>query len=194
MENETLVFPKQYHKILEATGSLDFDQLSASQVGSLLATLAATKLNAQFLELGTGSGLSTSWLLSGMDKSSSLISVEQDAELINIAKQYLASDSRVTFIEGKGEDVILNTQANSIDFIFADTWPGKYFYLDETLALLKKGGLYIIDDMLPQENWPEGHADKATDLIHYLENREGFILSKLNYSSGLIICTKAGEQ
>jgi hypothetical protein len=31
--------------------------------------------------------------------------------------------------------------------------------------MLKPGGLYVIDDMLPQPNWPEGHAAKAEVLI-----------------------------
>lgn len=190
MNDEIILYPKHYHQILEDTDSLEFNQLSSSQVGSLLSTLAAAKPNGCFLELRTGSGLSTSWLLHGMEKNSSLITVDEDSQLINIAKKHFSSDIRVNFIESKGENVILNTAPNSIDFIFADTWPGKYFYLDETLSLLKKNGLYIIDDMLPQENWPDKHAEKAAKLIEYLESRDDIILSKLCWSTGIIICTK----
>jgi len=32
----------------------------------------------------------------------------------------------------------------------------KYTHLDDALALLKEGGLYVIDDMSPQANWPAG--------------------------------------
>lgn len=32
------------------------------------------------------------------------------------------------------------------DFIFADTWHGKYLMLAEVLDMLNPGGLYIIDD------------------------------------------------
>jgi len=76
------------------------------------------------------------------------------------------------------------------DFIFADTWPGKYHQLDETLALLKPGGLYVIDDMLPQANWPAGHDVKAAALIAILEQRTDLTITKLNWASGLIIATK----
>ncbi|CAB5494806.1 hypothetical protein THERMOT_842 [Bathymodiolus thermophilus thioautotrophic gill symbiont] len=44
--------------------------------------------------------------------------------------------------------------------------------------------------MLPQENWPEGHNIKADNLVQYLENREDFNCVKLNWSTGIIICTK----
>ncbi|CAC9536201.1 hypothetical protein [uncultured Gammaproteobacteria bacterium] len=39
--------------------------------------------------------------------------------------------------------MILNTKPNSIDFIFTDTWPGKYNHLEDTLKLLKIGGMYV---------------------------------------------------
>jgi hypothetical protein len=74
--------------------------------------------------------------------------------------------------------------------IFADTWPGKYFELEKTLALVKVGGYYIIDDMNPTDDWPEGHAEKATALIDQLEARADFLITKMNWSTGIIICTR----
>lgn len=62
--------------------------------------------------------------------------------------------------------------------------------LAETLSLLKSDGMYLIDDMLPQENWPEGHAEKADDLIQYLETRDDFLVTKISWSTGIILCTK----
>ena len=183
-------FPGGYENISRETGNIDFDQNSESSLGFLLATLAATKPGGNFLELGTGSGLSTAWLLHGMDADSLLASVEIDSDLMAIAKKHLDQDPRVKFVTGKGEDHILKMQPGSFDLIFADTWPGKYHHLDETLALLKPGGIYIVDDMLPQKNWPEGHAEKAGQLIRYLENRDDLLMTMLSWSTGIIICTK----
>jgi len=190
MKDTVTVFPEAFQNILKATSILEFDQVSDPLLGSLLSTLSATKPNGRFLELGTGSGLSTAWILQGMDEKSKLRTVDNDERLVKIAKQYLDTDERVEFTVGNGEKLILSTKQNSIDFIFADTWPGKYNHLKETLALLKKGGIYLIDDMLPQDNWPEGHNKKARNLIKYLENREDLILTKLSWSTGIIICTK----
>ena len=53
----------------------------------------------------------------------------------------------------------------------ADPWPGKFSHLDEALALLRTGGIYLIDDLLPQSNWPKGHAAKVPVLIDSLERR-----------------------
>ena len=190
MKDNIKKFPKNFNEIERATKTLNFDQVSDPLLGSLLSTLVASKPKGNILEIGTGSGLSTSFLLQGMDNESSLVSIDNGSKLVSIAKKYLGADNRVKFSVGKGEDLILATKNCSIDFIFADTWPGKYNHLEETLDLLKVGGIYVIDDMRPQENWPEGHSLKASNLIKYLENREDFSITKMCWSTGIIICTK----
>jgi len=190
MRDKIETYPKYFKEIMEETKNIGFDQLSDCQLGSLLSTLITSKPNSKIIELGTGSGLSTVWILEGMDNNSTLQTVDNNEQLVNIAKQYLSNDKRVKFFIENGEDLILRTQPNSIDFIFADTWPGKYNHLEETLNLLKNGGIYLIDDMLPQENWPDGHNIKANNLIQYLENRDDLNCTKLNWSTGIIICTK----
>jgi predicted O-methyltransferase YrrM len=190
MEDQIVRLPKDYNNILNYTKTTGFNQLSDLKVGSFLAALCGSKPNGKFLELGTGSGLSTSWMLMGMCSNSSLISVDNDESLVSIARKYLKTDKRVEFIVGQGEDVIDEIGKDSIDFIFADTWPGKYHYLEEALSLLKVGGFYIVDDMLPQENWPDGHGEKADHLAQYLMNREDLLTTRMQWSTGVIFCTK----
>ena len=190
MKDNLETYPASFKEIERETNKINFDQVSDPLLGSLLSTLVASKVNGTVIELGTGSGLSTSFLLQGMDANSTLVTIDNESELVGIAKKYLGSDDRVEFIVGNGEDLILRTEQGTIDFIFADTWPGKYNHLEETLALLKKGGIYLIDDMLPQKNWPEGHNIKANNLVSYLEKREDIQLTKMSWSTGIIICTK----
>ncbi|WP_297084071.1 hypothetical protein [Thermoleptolyngbya sp. C42_A2020_037] len=85
---------------------------------------------------------------------------------------------------------MLAQQGESFDLIFADTWPGKYTHLDLVLSLVKPGGLYLIDDMLPQANWPEGHAPKVAALIADLEQRSEWAIAKLAWASGIVLATR----
>ena len=190
MNDEINVFPKSYNKILEATTELGFNQLSDGKIGSLLSTLCASKVNGLFLELGTGTGLCTSWMLQGMCKSSKLITVDNEKTLVEIAKKYLGKDPRVEFVISNGEELIEKSAPSSVDLIFADTWPGKYNHLEEALNLLKVGGIYVIDDMLPQESWPEGHEDKATELVKNLTARKNYTFTKMRWSTGLMVCVR----
>ena len=184
------IYPIGYNDIDMATKSSGFTMASNVLTCSLLRTLAASKSSGKFLELGTGTGLSTSWILDGMDADSTLTSIDNEPKLIVIADQFLGVDSRLNLVAIDAAEWIEINKDLKFDYIFADTWHGKYLLLDEVLAMLKKGGLYIIDDMLPQSNWPEGHAEKATKLIKDLEGRKDLVLTKQVWATGIIIAAK----
>ena len=181
--------PVQYMKIKEATEKLNFNMASDLYTGSLLKTLTASKPAGRILELGTGTGLATAWIAAGLDVDSSLITVENNSLLIDIAKKYI-NDNRVEFVFADGYDWLTNYNGQPFDLIFADAMPGKYHLFDETMNLLKSGGFYVIDDMLPQPNWPAGHDKKVDDLINKLEERTDLVMTKLIWSTGIIIVTK----
>lgn len=181
--------PVQYHSIMRATTALSFNMNSDLYTGSLLKTLVASKKAGRFLELGTGGGLATSWILEGMDGQARLVTVENNAALLDIAKQNL-EDTRIDFVLADGYEWLRNYHGEPFDLIFADAMPGKYDLFDETISLLKSGGFYIIDDMLPQPNWPEGHSERADDFISRLDKRNDLIRSKMNWSTGIIIAVK----
>lgn len=182
--------PSSYYAIHRATIEMGFTMASDILACSLLRTLAASKPSGKFLELGTGTGLSTSWLLDGMDSNSTLISFDNDEKLLAIAHTFLGHDIRLNLIQNDGEEWVRNNAHQKFDFIFADTWHGKYLLLDEVLNMLNKGGLYIVDDMIPQPNWPEGHEEKAIKFVEYLETRTDLVLTKQNWATGLILAVK----
>jgi predicted O-methyltransferase YrrM len=140
--------------------------------------------------LGTGTGLATTWILDGMDETATMISIDNDEAVLSIAKENLGIDNRLRLICTDGADWIKRNGGKKFSFIFADAWPGKYLLLDEVLNMLEKGGIYIIDDMLPQQNWPDGHAEKATALIAGLDSRDDIILTKMGWATGIVIITK----
>ena len=184
------VEPVMYRAIVKETQKAGFSMASDPLTCSLLGTLASSKPAGSFLELGTGTGLATAWILAGMDSNSTLISMDNDPACLAIARRYLGEDPRLQLIETDGGDWIKTASARTFDYIFADTWPGKYLLLDETLALLKPGGFYLIDDMLPQPNWPAGHAQKAADLLTQLEARQDLRIAQLNWTTGVVIAVK----
>jgi len=183
-------FPKTYSNIKKATELSGFTMASDLLTCALLRTLAASKPSGRFLELGTGTGLSTSWILDGMDDTSTLTSVDNEESFLKIARQELGTDARLDLVHSDGGAWIEQNRHQKYDYIFADTWHGKYLLLTEVLLMLNRGAFYIIDDMLPQPNWPDGHQEKVLNLIAYLEQREDLVLTKQNWASGLIIAVK----
>jgi len=125
-----------------------------------------------------------------MSKASTLVSADNDEAVQSIARKHLGQDRRVSFRIAEGGAFLESLAGSKFDFIFADTWPGKYTHLEVVLGLLKPGGLYIVDDMLPQPNWPPRHEEKAHALITELEARPDLMITKLGWATGLIVGAK----
>jgi len=185
--------PGAIAEILRETEALGFNMASEPRVGSLLAVLAASKPGGRFLELGTGTGHGTAWLLGGMDAASTLDTVDSDPNVVAVAQRHLGSDHRVTFHVMDGALFLRPSLSRQFDLVYADAWPGKFSHLGQALSLLRPGGIYVIDDLLAQPNWPEGHAPKVPVLIDDLERRDDFVTVRLSWASGLmLVVRKAG--
>jgi len=182
--------PKIHNEIQRKSDEIGFTMPSDLYIGSLLKTLISSRKQANILELGTGIGLSLSWMIDGLDANSTLITVDNDPELVELAKSYFGKDDRLDIVCEDAAEWILNYEGDKFDLIFADAWPGKYSQIEEVLELVKVGGYYVIDDMTCQPNWPEGHEENVNRLLEYLEKREDFSLTKMNWSTGVVIAVK----
>src|SRR5690606_21484754 len=110
-------FPKSYIKIEEATKASGFTMASDVLTCSLLRTLAGSKPAGKFLELGTGTGLSTAWILDGMDNNSTLISIDNDSKFLEIAQRFLSNDKRLNLIQSDGGEWINENKHLKFDYI-----------------------------------------------------------------------------
>ncbi|HEX4286818.1 MAG TPA: class I SAM-dependent methyltransferase [Terracidiphilus sp.] len=182
--------PAALPAIQARTEELKFNRASEVRTGSLLQLLAAAKPGGRFLELGTGTGMGAAWLLSGMDTASTLVSIEIDEGLQEVARQALGSDQRLKLMSCDAAGFLWRQPKKTFDLVFADATPGKYEALDEALAIVKIGGYYVIDDMLPQPNWPDGHEDKVSTLMDRLEGDQRFFKLALPWASGIVVLVR----
>lgn len=188
-----IAIPAPVTALRQATEDSGFAMGSELEVGALLATLVASRPGGSFLELGTGTGLASAWMLAGMDRASTLLSIDLDPDPLAVAERHLGADPRATFVCGDGGEFLENARPGSYDLVFADAWPGKFTHLDEALGSLRPGGLYVIDDLLPQPNWPADHPPKVERLLERLRSREDLVLTYLNWSTGVILATRVAS-
>jgi len=179
-----------WQAIRHASEAAGFDMPSEPRTGSMLRFLASTKPGGRLLEIGTGTGLATAFLLDGMDHNASLVSVDTDPKSQAIAREVLAQDRRVEFVLDDGLAFLSRQPAASFDLVFADAWPGKYEGLDLALGLLKPGGIFVGDDMAPQPNWPEGHDANVDRLLTRLSQDARLTTVAMNWASGLVLATR----
>jgi len=100
----------------------------------------------------------------------------------------------VAFRIEDGAAFLARADPDTYDLVYADAWPGKFTHLEEALACIRPGGVYVIDDLLPQANWPDGHAAKVDALIADLERRRGFAIVRLAWASGLMLVVRQGAR
>jgi predicted O-methyltransferase YrrM len=193
MRNNNEYNPPQIVKDIEnETAAVGFTMASDRATGSLLRTLAASKPGGMMLELGTGTGHATAWLLDGMNAQSRLLTVDQKDRAV--AKRFLGHDTRVKFVQMDGFAFIREMlgRQNLFDLIFADMSPGKFEMLEETLQLLKKGGIYVVDDLLPQPKWEKEHPPKVEALIDTLMRDERLRVTYFDWDVGILIAVRIG--
>jgi predicted O-methyltransferase YrrM len=109
--------PNAYEAILAATRKIGFQSWCWPQVGALLRVIAATKLGGRMLEIGTGTGVGTCWLLDGMDAEARLTTVDTSPKVQAIAQQHLGTDPRLTILCEDGAATIDRPQIHSISFL-----------------------------------------------------------------------------
>ncbi|MFJ5229452.1 O-methyltransferase [Kitasatospora sp. NPDC088391] len=170
--------------------ALGFAMSCDAATGRLLRVLATARPGGRLLELGTGAGASTGWLLSGMDPAATLLSVELDPAPAAVAARVLGADPRLELVVGDGAELIDRLAGQRFDLVFADTWPGKFHHLDQALDLLAPGGLYLVDDLFPQPTWPADHAGAVAELRERLHADPRLHTVELDCSTGLLLATR----
>ncbi|MER6499841.1 class I SAM-dependent methyltransferase [Streptomyces sp. NPDC001455] len=183
--------PRRLDAILADAARGGFAMSCEHRTGSLLATLAASKPGGRFVELGTGVGAGAAWLAFGMDATARLTTVESDEDVQAIARRHLGDDPRIRWVTADADAWISEqVPGEQFDFAYVDCRPGKYLRLPDLLALLKPGALYVVDDMLPQNTWPEGHQSRVDEFLERLPDVLNWRATPMNWASGLVVAAR----
>jgi predicted O-methyltransferase YrrM len=130
--------------------------------GAALRLLAATLAAKSVVEIGTGTGVASLWLLRGMRPDGVLTTVDVEPEHQRAARETFAvagvPANRVRLISGRALDVLPRLQDGGYDIVFADADKKEYAgYLEQAVRLLRAGGLVVFDNAL----WHDRVADPA---------------------------------
>ncbi|MFF8013828.1 class I SAM-dependent methyltransferase [Streptomyces sp. NPDC007929] len=138
------------------------------QVGRLLRTAAAAKPGGVVAESGTGSGVGTAWLHSGLGDGARLVTVERDEELARRAAGVFVDDGRVSVLT----DWRLLEEHAPFDVFFCDGG-GKRDDPERVVELLAPGGILVLDDFTPSAQWPPRFDGEVDELrLFYLTHPE----------------------
>lgn len=135
-------------------------------VGSLLKFLASTIDASNVVEIGTGTGVSGLWLFRGMNSAGVLTSIDSDQERQRAAKEIFSeagiASNKIRLIAGRAIEVVAKLTDNAYDLMFISGDKLEYeTLLDQSLRLLRPGGILVFNNILNDSNSADNEAVKA---------------------------------
>jgi demethylmenaquinone methyltransferase/2-methoxy-6-polyprenyl-1,4-benzoquinol methylase len=160
------------------------------EVGALLAVLAAAvPPGGRILELGTGAGVGTAWLIHGL-------ATRTDVDVLTVDNDPAAFDpttraSWPSYVRFVVDDAVHATaREGCFDLIFADAQGGKWDGLAVTIAALRPGGHLLVDDMTPPRFADAHHERKTAEVRSMILGHPDLVSVPMSWSTGVILSTR----
>ncbi len=121
-----------------------------NETGRLLAALAATR-SGTMAEFGTGCGVGTAWLRSGIREGARILSAELDPTLAKAAAEIFTDDPQVEVLAADWSTL---SERGPFSLLFLDSGDPDSVRAEAIAELVEPGGLVVLDDFAPCESWP----------------------------------------
>ena len=168
--------------------------------GATLRLLAAAASAKAVVELGTGAGVSSLWLLSGMREGGILTSVDAESEHQRLAKTSLAEagipSGRARLIHGRALEVLPRLSDGAYDLLFCDANRAENpDYLNAAARLLRPGGIVVFAGALGGGRVAEASARDADtvaqrEFAKTLRDDERFVAGAVPVGTGLLVAAR----
>lgn len=173
----------------------------SSGVGAFLAFLTHLISAQSVVEVGTGSGVGSLWLLRGMIDSGTLTSIDSEAEHARIARLAFADDEiapqRFRLITNPVMDVLSKLTDRAYDLVVLRNDPEDLpMSVDEAHRILRSGGVLVIDTFFgggkvndPAQRDPQTIARR--DVGKSIRSASTlWVTSLIGIGDGLLVATK----
>ena len=151
--------PDVVNRAFDVSRQAGYVSFCRNETGRLLATLAATR-QGTMAEFGTGCGVGTAWLRSGVrGDQARILTAELDEKLAGAAQQIFADDPQVEVLAADWSTLL---DRGPYSLLFLDSGDPQGVGVDAVADLVESGGIVVLDDFTPCEMWPpiaEGRVD-----------------------------------
>ncbi len=131
-------------------------------MGALLMALTASKPGGRIGEFGTGSGVGSAWIASGLQGGAVLVTCEIDTDLIRHVKALFKGRAEIDIRHTDWETMMVDEAP--FDVLFMDSGVAEALVpdrWDEITEMICVGGQIIFDDIVPIGLWPDDWSERA---------------------------------
>jgi predicted O-methyltransferase YrrM len=147
----TSTIPPLVQQATALAGEMGFASSCTAEVGRLLCVLAGACAHGRIGEIGTGCGVGTAWMADRLAPGVELWTVEIDARRAALARCLLRGVPGVQVLTGDWQTILPH---GPFALLFADAPAAKVGAPEQVLAALAPGGLLVLDDLTPEDQWP----------------------------------------
>ena len=142
--------PDVVSRAFDVSRKAGYASFCRNETGRLLATLAATR-DGVMAEFGTGCGVGTAWLRSGVRGDARILTAELDAKLADAAAEIFVDDPQVEVLSADWSTLLDKGPSSRLFLHAGDPADGG---VDSIADLVEAGGIVVLDDFTPCEMWP----------------------------------------
>jgi predicted O-methyltransferase YrrM len=143
--------PEIVNRAFDVSRRAGYVSFCRNETGRLLAMLAATR-DGTMAEFGTGCGVGTAWLRSGVrGEKARIVTAELDAKLARAAGEIFEDDPLVEVLAADWSTLL---DKGPYSLLFLDSGQPTEVGVDAVADLVEGGGIVVLDDFTPCEVWP----------------------------------------
>ncbi len=158
--------PEIVNRAFDVSRRAGYVSFCRNETGRLLAMLAATR-DGTMAEFGTGCGVGTAWLRSGVrGEKARIVTAELDPKLAEAAAEIFRDDDQVEVLAADWSTLL---DRGPYSLLFLDSAEPTEVSVDAIADLVEDGGIVVLDDFTPCELWPpitQGRVDTLRE--HWL--------------------------
>ncbi|PWN00923.1 cytidine deaminase [Nocardioides silvaticus] len=151
--------PHVVNRAFDVSRRAGYVSFCRNETGRLLAALAATR-NGIMAEFGTGCGVGTAWLRSGVRGTQArILTAELDPALARAAAEIFIDDPLVDVLTADWSTL---RDKGPYSLLFLDSEQPSEVGVDAIADLVEPGGIVVLDSFWPCEQWPpvvDGRVD-----------------------------------
>src|SRR6185295_16034739 len=145
------VLPTIVSRAFDVSRRAGYVSFCRNETGRLLAALAATRAGTM-AEFGTGCGVGTAWLRSGVrGRDARILTAELDADLAEAAAEIFKDDDQVEVLAADWSTML---DRGPFSLLFLDSGEPTEVSVDAIADVVEDGGIVVLDDFTPCELWP----------------------------------------
>lgn len=169
------------------------------ETGAILGALSRISGGKHIIEVGTGAGISSLWLLSGMVSQGILTTIDKDHDVHFAARDNFAkagiNANRVRFIKGWAEEVLPRFSDHSYDIVFIDAVVSNApALIEEAFRVLRPGGSIIINGIGAGAEKATGFNSEekhfAREIFTIIGDNESLMPALIPTGTGLLVAVK----